>query len=102
LNLSYSIIGVFLNLNENIKNPNFELFINSLSNITDLEPFYELYNFIMGLADDNIKSCLNVYKSTLELIENKRTTKRKRFMNVIYILYRMKNGKRLIIMRQYV
>jgi hypothetical protein len=79
------VIGIFLNLNENQKNPHFEVFLVKFANLTDLhlEPFYELYSVISVLADEEHKAAIQNYRSTLQTIESKRSTKRDRLMSVI-------------------
>ena len=83
--MTYSVIGVILNILKNKEKESFDLFLNKLTNITDLqiEPFLHVYEIISHFKiDSRLKESLETYKSFIEYMETKRIKKRDRTMSV--------------------
>jgi hypothetical protein len=69
LNMAYSIIGIFLNIEENKSNTKYPEFIKKITSLGDLdfEPFLDLYNIIALMKHENdVKNGINKYKEILE------------------------------------
>lgn len=83
--MAYSVIGIFLNINENKTNPKYTEFITKLVNLSDLdlEPFIYLYNVILPFnTNTQLKEGIENYKTIIDYFHSQKLVKRDRTMSV--------------------